>query len=166
MAELDSRIEAVLLVRLEAIISLWCSEFLRQEEDLKRDPLRDAVVKRRADRLKDEKVRHLDSIMYATQLNENQHLEGGLALKPIVHEIRIQNQVIFLDPPLEQSRQTWMRQLHEWLGQCELFNDRLCDRLDFLQVLFAYSEESRVHDMRSGFKWTRRRLWTRHTRHS
>jgi hypothetical protein len=44
-------------------------------------------------------------------------LQGsGLALKPIVHEIRIQNQVIFLDPPLEYSRQSWIQQLHEWLG--------------------------------------------------
>ena len=37
-------------------------------------------------------------------------------LKPIVHEIRIQNQVIFLDPPIEYARSTWIRQLHDWLG--------------------------------------------------
>ena len=43
-----------------------------------------------------------------------------MALKPIVHEIRIQNQVIFLDPPIESARQTWLRQLHDWLG------DRCC----------------------------------------
>lgn len=41
-----------------------------------------------------------------------------MALKPIVHEIRIQNQVIFLDPPIESARQTWLRQLHDWLGEC------------------------------------------------
>jgi dynein heavy chain 1 len=41
-----------------------------------------------------------------------------MALKPIVHEIRIQNQVIFLDPPIESARQTWLRQLHDWLGKC------------------------------------------------
>lgn len=35
----------------------------------------------------------------------------------IVHEIRIQNQVIFLDPPIEYARQTWIHQLHEWLGK-------------------------------------------------
>jgi dynein heavy chain 1 len=43
-------------------------------------------------------------------------MEGNLTLKPIVHEIRIQNQVIFLDPPIEYARETWFRQLHEWLG--------------------------------------------------
>lgn len=39
-----------------------------------------------------------------------------MTLKPIVHEIRIQNQVIFLDPPIEYARQTWIQQLHDWLG--------------------------------------------------
>ena len=40
-------------------------------------------------------------------------------VKPIVHEIRIQNQVIFLDPPIEYARQTWVRQLHDWIGKIE-----------------------------------------------
>lgn len=40
-----------------------------------------------------------------------------MVLKPIVHEIRIQNQVIFLDPPIEYARQTWVHQLHDWLGE-------------------------------------------------
>lgn len=47
-------------------------------------------------------------------------LEGSMAVKPIVHEIRIQNQVIFLDPPIEYARSTWIKQLHDWLGKCHL----------------------------------------------
>ena len=39
-----------------------------------------------------------------------------MTVKPIVHEIRIQNQVIFLDPPIEYARATWVKQLHDWLG--------------------------------------------------
>ena len=39
-----------------------------------------------------------------------------MILKPIVHEIRIQNQVIFLDLPIEYARSTWINQLHDWLG--------------------------------------------------
>jgi hypothetical protein len=39
-----------------------------------------------------------------------------MTLKPVVHEIRIQNQVIFLDPPIEYARANWIRQLHDWLG--------------------------------------------------
>ena len=45
-----------------------------------------------------------------------------MILKPIVHEIRIQNQVIFLDPPIEYARSTWIRQLHDWLGN-EFLNE-------------------------------------------
>ena len=40
-----------------------------------------------------------------------------MTVKPIVHEIRIQNQVIFLDPPIEYARATWIKQLHDWLGK-------------------------------------------------
>jgi hypothetical protein len=47
-----------------------------------------------------------------------QFLEGNMMLKPIIHEIRIQNQVIFLDPPIEYARSTWIHQLHDWLGTC------------------------------------------------
>ena len=39
-----------------------------------------------------------------------------MILKPIVHEIQIQNQVIFLDPRIEYAKSTWIRQLHDWLG--------------------------------------------------
>ncbi|OCH94192.1 dynein heavy chain [Obba rivulosa] len=97
VAELDKRIESTLLQRLIQVIHIWCSEFDRADDaDGRRDPL----IKRRGDkRYKDEK-----------------HVEGGLTLKPIVHEIRIQNQVIFLDPPIEYARQTWIQQLHSWLG--------------------------------------------------
>ncbi|PCH33132.1 dynein heavy chain [Wolfiporia cocos MD-104 SS10] len=103
VAELDQRIENILLQRLTHIIQVWCAEFDRSEDaDGRRDPLalRDITNKRRGDkRLKEEKI-----------------TEGGMTLLPIVHEIRIQNQVIFLDPPIEYARQTWIRQLHDWLG--------------------------------------------------
>lgn len=46
-----------------------------------------------------------------------QAVEGSMHVKPIVHEIRIQNQVIFLDPPVEYARESWLKQLHEWLGE-------------------------------------------------
>lgn len=44
-----------------------------------------------------------------------------MTLKPIVHEIRIQNQVIFLDPPIEYARSSWIKQLHDWLGMISNF---------------------------------------------
>ncbi|KAI0262453.1 hypothetical protein BC834DRAFT_972045 [Gloeopeniophorella convolvens] len=41
-------------------------------------------------------------------------LEGDMTLKPIVHEIRTQNQVISLDPPIKYGRRTRIQQLHDW----------------------------------------------------
>ena len=59
MAELDKRIEAILLQRLTHIIQVWCAEFDRVDDgDTRRDvPLRDIANKRRGDkRMKEEKV--------------------------------------------------------------------------------------------------------------
>lgn len=53
-----------------------------------------------------------------------QFLEAHMTVKPIIHEIRIQNQVIFLDPPIEYARQTWVRQLHDWIGEIEEYESR------------------------------------------
>ncbi|KAH9927411.1 dynein heavy chain [Epithele typhae] len=94
VAELDSRIEGILLQRITHIIQLWCHEFERTDDNDRREA--QLSTKRRDKRAKDEKS-----------------AEGQLTLTPIVHEIRIQNQVIFLDPPIEHARATWIRQLHE-----------------------------------------------------
>ncbi|KAF9649981.1 hypothetical protein BDM02DRAFT_3112755 [Thelephora ganbajun] len=101
VAELDKRIEIILLKRLAQLVQVWCAEFDRTDDaDTRRDHTREMSSKRRSDkRAKDEKF-----------------LEGHMTVKPIVHEIRIQNQVIFLDPPIEYARQTWVRQLHDWIG--------------------------------------------------
>ena len=59
VAELDKRIESILLQRLVHIIQVWCTEFDRVDEDTRRDtlPLRDITNKRRGDkRIKEEKV--------------------------------------------------------------------------------------------------------------
>ncbi|EIM91855.1 cytoplasmic dynein heavy chain 1 [Stereum hirsutum FP-91666 SS1] len=98
VAELDKKIEGILLQRLTHIIHLWCQEFDRSDDGDTRRDATGLITKKRGDKRHNEK-----------------HLEG-MTLKPIVHEIRIQNQVIFLDPPIEYARQTWIQQLHDWLG--------------------------------------------------
>ncbi|PIL30793.1 hypothetical protein GSI_06961 [Ganoderma sinense ZZ0214-1] len=97
VAELDQRIEGILLQRVTHVIQQWCHEFERTDDHERREPI--TLNKRRDKRAKDDKS-----------------TEGQLILAPIVHEIRIQNQVIFLDPPIEHARAVWVRQLHEWLG--------------------------------------------------
>ena len=39
-----------------------------------------------------------------------------IQIKPLVHEIRIRNQVIYLDPPIELARQEWLGQFQTALG--------------------------------------------------
>ncbi|KAL0574898.1 dynein heavy chain [Marasmius crinis-equi] len=103
VAELDKRIEAALLQRLKQVIQVWCSELDRStDEDGRREmPFRDITNKRRGD---------------LSKRKEEKFMESNMIVKPIVHEIRIQNQVIFLDPPIEHARATWIRQLHDWIG--------------------------------------------------
>ena len=55
MAELDKKIEGILLQRLTHIIQVWCGEFERGDEDTRQIPLR---TERRRGK-KDEKVRLL-----------------------------------------------------------------------------------------------------------
>ncbi|KAI0358856.1 dynein heavy chain protein 2 [Trametes cingulata] len=99
VAELDQRIEGILLQRVTHVIQLFCSEFERADDhDNRREPVT-LTSKRRDKRAKNDKG-----------------TDGTLTLTPIVHEIRIQNQVIFLDPPIEHARAVWIHQLHEWLG--------------------------------------------------
>ena len=124
VAELDERIEGILLVRLAHIIQLWCTEFDRVEDDDTRREvgvIRDATMKKRAERRKDEKVHSPQCGGICVLLTAfMQAIEGNLTLKPIVHEIRIQNQVIFLDPPIEYARDIWIRQSHSWLGEFDV----------------------------------------------
>jgi hypothetical protein len=100
VAELDSQIERILLVRLEHISKAWCSEFEKTDE-MRDLPMtsRDVSGKRRDKRAKEEKF-----------------MESHMTVQSLVHEIRIQNQVIFLDPPIEHARAHWIKELHEWFG--------------------------------------------------
>ena len=63
VAELDKRIEGILLQRLTHVIQVWCSEFDRTDDgDTRRDPLplRDITNKRRAGKgAREEKVSDL-----------------------------------------------------------------------------------------------------------
>ena len=99
---------------------MWCAEFDRKDDGDRQEPLalRDITNKRRGDkRVKEEKVRRVFKFVFNDiDISFCKFLEGSMTLKPIVHEIRIQNQVIFLDPPIEYARQTWITQLHDWLG--------------------------------------------------
>lgn len=85
-----------------------------------------------------------------------------MTLKPIVHEIRIQNQVIFLDPPIEYARSTWLKQLHDWLGT--IFFPGLCaySCSDSLQVWSVDCVVYKALVMRLGYRCREFRQFRRH----
>ncbi|PFH46895.1 hypothetical protein AMATHDRAFT_7278 [Amanita thiersii Skay4041] len=102
VAELDKRIESVLVQRLMQCIQAWCHEFdCMDGTDIRRDT---SLLKGITNRRQDNRAR------------EERFMETRMTVKPIIHEIRIQNQVIFLDPPIEYARVILIRQLHDWLG--------------------------------------------------
>ena len=85
--ETNHKIEEILLQRLRQAVQLWSEAF----RDARREGINNAV-------------RDDDSRRYDPQL------------APLILEISMRNQVIYLDPPLEYARASWLSQLHDWLG--------------------------------------------------
>ncbi|ORY33069.1 putative motor [Naematelia encephala] len=90
VASLNERIDAVLKERLVHVIDVWCNEFSRSEDS-------DMV---------NENAEH------ATTHKKNAEIK----IEPLVHEVRIRNQVIYLDPPIEMARLEWLGQFQDALG--------------------------------------------------
>lgn len=108
VGNLDRLIEDVLLRRLKSVSMAWCRAFVRPGSS----PSGPNAGSVRGDR-------GLQSIANgATGPVDGQAgaAPDQIVLEPITHEVRIQNQVIFLDPPLENARASWFRQLHEVLS--------------------------------------------------
>ncbi|KAF5382234.1 hypothetical protein D9757_008925 [Collybiopsis confluens] len=105
VAELDKRIEKILLGRLSNIIEVWCNEFEKTGDS--DDGLMIGSLKKRYGQGAGQR---------GAGAKEDKFMESHMSIKPFVHEIGIQNQVIFLDPPIEHARAAWIKQLHEWLG--------------------------------------------------
>ncbi|GAA5850789.1 hypothetical protein JCM8547_009091 [Rhodosporidiobolus lusitaniae] len=94
VAELDKKVEKALVGRLRTVIERWCGKFTKEVETTGPD----AASRKKV--LKEQPAGPDDSLKLVT----------------LVHEIRIQNQVIYLDPPVEQARADWYRQLQGWLS--------------------------------------------------
>ncbi|CED84986.1 dynein heavy chain cytosolic [Phaffia rhodozyma] len=101
VSDLDQQIEQILLNRLRLIIRVWCTEFSKTDDaDLRRNGTAEINTKRRVGFLGDAPK---DS-------------EKKVEIVALVHEVRIQNQVIYLDPPIEHARASWIKQLQGWLA--------------------------------------------------
>ncbi|KAI7825176.1 dynein heavy chain [Gamsiella multidivaricata] len=109
VAQLDARVEALLVGRLQQAIKAWMLEYQRDDHEEGAADSRELTIhsknkKRRTNR-------ETERANVVTKANEVKP-----ALKVLVHEIRIKNQVMYLDPPVEQTRASWYSQLHDWLS--------------------------------------------------
>lgn len=104
MESLDTTIEEVLSNRLKQAIQIWIEVF---EEDLQSNEPEvvetGSTVHRRA-----------PAKLTLPEPNTPAHLKPQLT--PSVHEIVIENQLVCVEPPIEQARESWIHQLHLWLG--------------------------------------------------
>ncbi|PWZ01334.1 cytoplasmic dynein heavy chain 1 [Testicularia cyperi] len=105
VGDLDRLIEEVLMRRLQNVSEAWCRAFVRNSD----------ASGHGADGSNSAKESG-NTVAKAAKGAAAQAQSDEVALTPITHEVRIQNQVIFLDPPLEHARASWFRQLHEVLS--------------------------------------------------
>ncbi|PWN49680.1 cytoplasmic dynein heavy chain 1 [Violaceomyces palustris] len=109
VAGLDALIEKVLLQRLRFVSEAWCIAFAKEDSKSGREVgsgFGSSLVRSRAN---NDVGRNEQALRAALS-------RDSIELEPIRHEVRIQNQVIFLDPPLQSARARWFRQLHEVLA--------------------------------------------------
>ncbi|EST04700.1 Dynein heavy chain, domain-1 [Kalmanozyma brasiliensis GHG001] len=109
VGNLDRLIEDVLLRRLKSVSVAWCQAFVRH--GMSQGGTKSGSVrgnKALANGANGAGAGGIDGEAGAAS--------DKIVLQPITHEVRIQNQVIFLDPPLENARASWFRQLHEALS--------------------------------------------------
>ncbi|KAJ1798747.1 dynein heavy chain, partial [Coemansia sp. RSA 2399] len=131
---LDQRIERVLTARLSHAIHAWILEFNRMPSGGD-DGDTDTLVKSAkangslAHGLRDEanvsrklqRSMGVDDVAGARDVsarNSSDISDAGSTphMRPLIHELRIKNQVMYLDPPLENARASWIQQLHTWLA--------------------------------------------------
>ncbi|CBX94114.1 similar to cytoplasmic dynein 1 heavy chain 1 [Plenodomus lingam JN3] len=91
VSDMNARIEAILLVRLNRAISLWIEVFNNVEDS---DDTRRPV----------------------SQPASTESPEVKPTLMRLTLEITMRNQVIYLSPPVEYARASWLEQLQQWLA--------------------------------------------------
>lgn len=90
VGQLNGRIESTLLERLRNALKLWAIKFSESQPN--------------------------DGDTKMSSIKEGREQDSGPILHHLVHEISMRNQVIYLDPPIEFSRASWLAQMHDWLA--------------------------------------------------
>lgn len=132
VSETNKKIEIILLERLRKAMHFWVEAFVKS----KQDDANDDSTHRRA--------------------VQEQGVDRAPRLQQLIHEISMRNQVIYLDPPPEYARASWLSQLHGWLGVvCDLpivMSSRYEMKVDIVstgssKVQFTYLPGLCMHDL-------------------
>ncbi|CEG69843.1 Putative Dynein heavy chain [Rhizopus microsporus] len=109
---LDKRIETVLIARLQQAIKAWTNAFMGVNEEavVPEVSMSKSRRKRKAGGQRDS----IAPVEETTVAQKSSDVKP--ALQVLIHEVRIRNQVMYLDPPIEQARTSWWFQLHDWLA--------------------------------------------------
>ncbi|KAJ3099515.1 hypothetical protein HDU96_010687, partial [Phlyctochytrium bullatum] len=125
-SDLDTLIEETLAKRLDIALLSWVREFHNQVQDHTQNY--DIKKKMRGRRgtiisVQAEDVRRDDSYQPI--------------IKAITFEIRMKNQTMYLDPPIEYARQNFYHQLHDWLGY-DAIENTLSNVISYVKVWLQY----------------------------
>ncbi|KAI7858782.1 dynein heavy chain [Circinella umbellata] len=113
VAVLDKRIETVLISRLQQAIKAWTNTFKGiDEEAIVPEVSISKSRRKRKGAIRDNTIALVEEKIAAAQKSP----DVKPALQTLIHEVRIRNQVMYLDPPIEQARASWWSQLHDWLS--------------------------------------------------
>lgn len=117
VADLNARVEEILVVRLGEAVKIWIEEFCGENAAL----LAGTGVTGKTPKKKKKNLRRSRSQakLSATQRDARRAsmiVDGKNCMEPLVHEIGIKNQLMFLNPPIEQARTDWVEQFNVWLG--------------------------------------------------
>ncbi|CAG8591249.1 25222_t:CDS:2, partial [Racocetra persica] len=119
MKKLNSNLEkvqklTVLSHRLQHAITSWTTEFMSPNDDpmntIEPASHESSISKVMKNRRRTVRTDSIDGERPLTAKSEKPVLVRS------VHTVRIKNQVIYLDPPIEDARTKWYNQLHEWLS--------------------------------------------------
>ncbi|KAJ2419923.1 dynein heavy chain, partial [Coemansia sp. RSA 2531] len=115
VGELDGRLEQVLTMRLSRAIHAWVAEFDRAPPAVGDDSdTADALL---ANSSGPSRKHHRNQAPASSSTKDvDADDEVTPQIRTLVHELRIRNQVMYLDPPLENARASWIQQLHAWLA--------------------------------------------------
>ncbi|KAI9173154.1 dynein heavy chain [Blastocladiella emersonii ATCC 22665] len=132
---LDKQLELVLVKRLTTAMNQWARAFEATHDDDYATAAGGSGAAAAARRKRHSMLRNASSSAAASVVDGGEDAasvvddadasaEAGLGgadvvkpkLNPLVHEVTIRNQIMYIDPPLERARATWYHQLQQWMA--------------------------------------------------